>query len=1283
MSERKDLTRWNRAGLSRFTYVDGNAVEYLELLRRELAARFTGIDQPVPPETVPENEIQKAGETLLDEQKRQHTRAQRILQMYRSDRRDWAWEISRTFARACHILTGYADAWANEGYLGTATQWDDVRRLVGLLDYYPAPPASATTPLVLMAKKGMSGTVAKGFQVKNSPIMGAEKVVFETLDDLVIDESLNQLRPKGWNKSDKPAVDDPNPGPRQFSELAQLDAICIQGVGPEWAEVLKKKSSIEKISDFFDADPENLVTSLAGTGIGLDRLWEFKAKAMTVCNFLPGSEWASILDWSLPEIVLEDSAALSELTGNSLESTEALQLGVALLGACLDQQNYQGATLRQLQAPTLETSYLQSPWRAGNKPRVESGQVALVYHRSKNEAEAVTITKVDADTKIIHVRPSPVQYTWHKWPLGEAVLRAVPRWKRKCWLIGSDVVRTEEAHGLAAGSYICWKDKDDHYQYANVVKADKRSLQLELGGKSKLPEAGTKIMVAIPVATDIMSADLDAINAVAAKAKIKDTKLELPAAPDLPFQVYKIFQTSSTSPSGGGGGGLLPPASLPGIGSFLFPSPLLPIDLVKAAIEMMLSMGIMVIPSTGIPVFKGMPFGGSLEAPDIPAAADKMMELLNNLVLPAKWGASGYLVDNQEGKPVYLEALCENGTVPTRQRYVDYRGVVLTIPPGQQIPLGLKCSNGKVVDGLDKPIGFQPYYLEVGKTVQPPVDQSFDFQMVAWDKAVTDKKKKMEDTLKGGDPTVLFKTIEIGANPVDEGALPEPLLAVLKGASVVRAVVARQNPLYVFDGTPDNIAPSDWVVGQFKNDVLGALKIKTVEDYSGDGAEKAFSLTFESVPGSVGGLEKIHADFADERIAEGAYINTTQLGDKIELDAVSATLTPGRKVLLTTTDGKKPVEAKIVSIDGNTVTTDPPASNFNKGELIICGNVVKASHGVSKPPVILGSGDAAKSNQEFTFEVQGVTFTPDATMSSGVAAAIDVEVAGRIWEQVSTLKDSAPCDHHYAVRMTEEGYVKILFGDGQKGQRLPTEKNNVRLRYRTGSGLAGNVAAHSLEKPVNQHPLVEVVLQPVKAAGGGDMESAASLRENAPSSLLALERAVSLSDFADLATSRSNIWQAKARAEVAHTSRMERVTVTVVPAGGVSSDDIIKDVRQFLQVHAMPNVQVAVEKFTPATDFKMEILIRVKSAEYLPAEIVKAVIAALKDRFALQRGKLGANLYLSEVYKVVEGVKGVENSVCRLIQGTDTRQVIEANDECTVVYLDSRKLKVDPEEYLP
>ena len=57
MIERKDLTRWNRAGLSRFRYVNGNAVEYLEILRQQLVERF-GCDLRlvVASESTPENE---------------------------------------------------------------------------------------------------------------------------------------------------------------------------------------------------------------------------------------------------------------------------------------------------------------------------------------------------------------------------------------------------------------------------------------------------------------------------------------------------------------------------------------------------------------------------------------------------------------------------------------------------------------------------------------------------------------------------------------------------------------------------------------------------------------------------------------------------------------------------------------------------------------------------------------------------------------------------------------------------------------------------------------------------------------------------------------------------------------------------------------------------------------------------------------------------------------------------------------------------------------------------
>jgi hypothetical protein len=158
MSECKDLTRWNRAGLSRFRYVDGKAAEYLEMLRKQLVDEFKDPKKQQckwlnPAEKIPANEVKGQTETLLQRQRRLSRTQKRILKMYQQDRRDWAWEITRTFARACHILTEYIDAYANEGYLGTATQWYNVRRLVEMLDYHPAPPASASTMLVFITKE--------------------------------------------------------------------------------------------------------------------------------------------------------------------------------------------------------------------------------------------------------------------------------------------------------------------------------------------------------------------------------------------------------------------------------------------------------------------------------------------------------------------------------------------------------------------------------------------------------------------------------------------------------------------------------------------------------------------------------------------------------------------------------------------------------------------------------------------------------------------------------------------------------------------------------------------------------------------------------------------------------------------------------------------------------------------------------------------------------------------------------------------------------------------------
>ena len=1070
MSERNDLTRWNRAGLARFRYVDGNAIEYLEMLRQQLVKRFVDPKKGEstwlkPEELTPANEKQLENETLIQRQQRLSRKQERIFEMYQQDRRDWAWEITRTFSRASHILMEHTNAYANEGYLGTATQWDHVRRLIEMLDYHPAPPASASTTLVFVAKEKKNGIISQGFQVKYSPAAGGAKVIFETLEDLLIDSALNELRPKGWNQSDDPAL------------------------------------------------PSNRLSHNKHT----------KKKNLPV------------------------------FSGSS--RTDSKSGSVATF------------------------------WRAKRKPKVEAEQVVMIFRALTNKAEAATVDRIDEINGGIHLLPSRVQNSWGTWPKSEATLLVSPRWQRTCWLNGDNVIRTEEPHGFNVGAFISWK-LGDGWKFAKVVEADKRNLRLELAGA--LPGQGVDLFEARSITSNILAANLEAIGMLVGELpEIKEISFGESVGPE-PSELEKPFTINPPDYTSSPPDALSPPGGL-SFGSFLFPTPMLPMDLVKMAVDLMLTMGVMVVPSTGEIVFKSLP---DITMPTASDLFDVLGEIPN-----VEWNAA-YSTDAE--KIAALDTMLNNLPEP---------------PPGE--------------------------------------------------------------------PKVQFKEVlaELEKN--------NPLIAISKDSSA-KAVTALNEPRYIVDGGPGRIEYGEWLVGKF-TDGLRAVKISDIKEHTDSDKSESFSLSLsqslENLDGNVGELQKLYADFRGELIAEGAAINTTPIDPiKIELENVPESLKVGRNILLTA-KGKKPISAKIESIVGTTIKTNPPATGFSKGDLIIRGNVVDAGHGAVMPVKILGSGDAAKSNQAFTLEVENVSFTPDATKRSGVAAAIDVDVAGRIWEQVSTLKDSTSGDHHYVIRMTEEGYVKILFGDGEYGRRLPSGKNNIRIRYRIGSGLAGNVPVGGLEKPVNPHPLIDMVRQPLPATGGGDMEDVAALRENAPSTLLALERAVSLSDFSHLAAAQSSVWQAKAYSQILHGGRTESVKIVIVPAGGVQAQSVEDAIESFLQKHALPGVQVTVENFKSVL-FDLSVIVRVKTDEFVAETVEKTIVSALSDHFTLKNRKLGQHLYLSEAYKVVEKIQGVENSIC-VLNDDNTMQLIRADDENKVVYLNTEAdenpstLNVIVEEYLP
>lgn len=221
----RDLTRWNRAGLGRFDYIDGDAAVWLEELRLVLAGlymRGADADLRVPerwrdvftkpadawPDAAVLSEVIDAviWERLAPQapptRELRGQRNRRLLSQYNGARGDMSWEILRAFARASHVLLGHTNAYANEGYIRTATQWDNLRRLAAMVNHQPTPPASATSIVALEIKPDFDATeIARGLAMKYARPEGGKPLVFETLSALDAHPDLNAARVVDWDKN--------------------------------------------------------------------------------------------------------------------------------------------------------------------------------------------------------------------------------------------------------------------------------------------------------------------------------------------------------------------------------------------------------------------------------------------------------------------------------------------------------------------------------------------------------------------------------------------------------------------------------------------------------------------------------------------------------------------------------------------------------------------------------------------------------------------------------------------------------------------------------------------------------------------------------------------------------------------------------------------------------------------------------------------------------------------------------------------------------------------------
>ena len=265
------------------------------------------------------------------------------------------------------------------------------------------------------------------------------------------------------------------------------------------------------------------------------------------------------------------------------------------------------------------------------------------------------------------------------------------------------------------------------------------------------------------------------------------------------------------------------------------------------------------------------------------------------------------------------------------------------------------------------------------------------------------------------------------------------------------------------------------------------------------------------------------------------------------------------------------------------------------------------------------------------------------------------------WAEVEDLFASGPRDRHYTLDRTTG---EIRFGDGTHGAipvGNPSNSNAsiVALEYKVGGGTQGNVKAGAISTLMSSVPGIDdaAVANLLAAAGGRDEETLADARLRVPHAIRTRGRAVTATDFEELATQAANVKRAfaipRAHPGFPGVEVPGAVTVIVVPdmdtPNPTPSEGTLRAVCQCLDQARLLTVEVYV---APPTYQLVSVTADVVANDDADtAAVQKAIEEALVTYFHPLRGgedgtgwPFGADVYFSRVFQrmSVAGVQRID-----------------------------------------
>ncbi|NOR23195.1 MAG: putative baseplate assembly protein, partial [Desulforhopalus sp.] len=387
---------------------------------------------------------------------------------------------------------------------------------------------------------------------------------------------------------------------------------------------------------------------------------------------------------------------------------------------------------------------------------------------------------------------------------------------------------------------------------------------------------------------------------------------------------------------------------------------------------------------------------------------------------------------------------------------------------------------------------------------------------------------------------------------------------------------------------------------------------------------------------------------SEQLILAQVPIENDVMGDSLTLDGPYLHLRTGQSAILNgeRADLEGITESEVVTLkgvlieNGFTVVLFENSLKYSyvRNSVTINANVALATHGETVSE-LLGSGDAGQASQKSVLKQVPLTYV-SAAASGGVKSTLEIRVDNVLWNEVPTLYGRVPDEHVYTTFIDDDGKVTVQFGDGINGARLTSGQNNVRATYRKGIGLGGLVKARQLNQLMTRPLGLKAAINPLPPSGADDPEQLVNARENAPLTVLTLDRTVSLQDYEDFSRAFAGI--AKSLAIEYWDGDKKRILITVAgPKGAAveSGSKLHTNLSNALLGAGDPLVDFRVLSYRSAP-FRIAGNIIVDPT-YVEEDVLADTKSQLREAFSFSVREFGQPVMLSEVIAVIQEVPGV------------------------------------------